>query len=212
MDFSKYRVVDLSAEVVPGVLSGERYVHGSGRRRFELRRFVYAPDGTFMNWVETETHVGTHVECPSHYLEGGKDVSSLPLVTFMGEAVVVDAKRKRAEPINPVDLESEGVREGDILLMFSGRSGEDRPFIGTETAKWLVETRVKMVGVDDSIAVEAKGSMATHEYLLGNDIPIIEGLCNLEELRRKRVLFIALPLRVRGLDSSWVRAVALEEL
>jgi len=212
MDLSKYRIVDLSSEIVPGVLSGERYIHGTSRRRFELRRFVYAPDGTFMNWVYTETHIGTHVECPSHYLENGKDVSSLPLSTFMGEAVVVNAKGRRAEPITPVDMESGGVAEGDIVLMFSGWSGEDKPFIGKETAKWLRERKVKMIGVDDSIGVEARGSMATHDYLLRSDIPIIEGLCHLEELKRKRVFFIALPLRVKGLDSSWVRAVALEEI
>ncbi|MGQ9514291.1 MAG: cyclase family protein [Thermoproteota archaeon] len=212
IDLSKYRIVDLSAEVVPGILRGERYLHGSTRRRFELRRFIYTPDSTFMNWVETETHVGTHVECPLHYLENGKDVSSLPLSTFMGEAVVVNMRHRCAEPIKPIDLESEDVEKGDILLMWSGLSGMERPFIAAETAKWLSEKRIKMIGVDDSISVEAVGSMATHDHLLRNDIPIIEGLCHLEDLRRKRVFFLALPLRVRGLDSSWVRAIALEEL
>ncbi|HIE28324.1 TPA: hypothetical protein EYP66_13675, partial [Candidatus Poribacteria bacterium] len=56
----RYRIVDLSAELHPGVLkvNGE-YVHGKESRRFEIRQFVYAPDKAFMHWVETETHVGT---------------------------------------------------------------------------------------------------------------------------------------------------------
>lgn len=187
-------------------------MHGSVRRRFEVSRFVYSADNTYMNWVETETHVGTHVECPSHYLENGNDVASLPLETFMGDAVAVNLKSKRAQPITPIDLGDAGVRKGDIVLMWSGWSGEERPFISVEAAEWLLKARVKMVGVDDSIGVEAPGSMATHDFLLRNDIPIIEGLVNLDGLRGNRFLFIALPLRVRGLDSSWVRAIALEGL
>jgi len=212
IDLSKYRIVDLTAEILPGIRSGERYMHGSVRRRFEVSRFVYSADNTYMNWVETETHVGTHVECPSHYLENGNDVASLPLETFMGDAVAVNLKSKRAQPITPIDLGDAGVRKGDIVLMWSGWSGEERPFISVEAAEWLLKARVKMVGVDDSIGVEAPGSMATHDFLLRNDIPIIEGLVNLDGLRGNRFLFIALPLRVRGLDSSWVRAIALEGL
>jgi arylformamidase len=210
LDLSQYHIVDLTAEIVPGIRKGEQYMHGSVRRRFEVNRFIYAADGTFMNWVETETHVGTHVECPSHYLENGKDVASLPLETFMGEAIVVNLRPKRAQSITPSDFEAVGVREGDIVLMWSGWGGGDRPFMGVEAAKWLLKARVKMIGVDDSIGVEAPGSMATHDLLLRNDIPIIEGLSNLDGLRDERFFFMALPLRVRGLDSSWVRAIALE--
>lgn len=104
LDLSRYRIVDLSVEIIPGIRRGEQYMHGSVRRRFEVNRFIYAADGTFMNWVETETHVGTHVECPLHYLENGKDVASLPLETFMGEAVAVNLRSKRAQPITPMDL------------------------------------------------------------------------------------------------------------
>jgi len=185
-------------------------MHGSVRRRFEVNRFIYAADGTFMNWVETETHVGTHVECPLHYLENGKDVASLPLETFMGEAVAVNLRTKRAQPITPMDLGDAGVRKGDIVLLWSGWNGGDRPVMSVEAAEWLLKTRVKMIGVDDSIGVEAPNSMATHDLLLRNDIPIIEGLSNLDGLKRDRFFFMALPLKVRGLDSSWVRAIALE--
>jgi kynurenine formamidase len=75
-----------------------------------------------------------------------------------------------------------------------------------------------MVGVDDSVQVEAPGNtsslelMATHDYLLSNNIPIIERLCNLDKLRKRRFLFIGLPVNIVGLDSFPIRAVALELL
>ena len=209
-----YRIIDLSEEIVPGILkvNGE-YVHGSHIRRFEIRQFIYAPDKTFMHWVETETHIGTHVEMPAHLLNGEKSSSEMPLESFMGEAVVLkfDFLKPvggKGQPIKPEHLKK--VRRGDIVLLWSPYSGDEMPYISPESAEWLAEKPVKMVGVQN-VSVEAPGgSMATHNSLLRNDIPIIEGLINLDKLRKERVFYIGLPLRVAGLDSSWIRAVALE--
>ncbi|MEM2111399.1 MAG: cyclase family protein, partial [Candidatus Bathyarchaeia archaeon] len=66
---------------------------------------------------------------------------------------------------------------------------------------------VQNIGVEESVV-----SMATHNNLLKNDIPIIENLVNLEKIQKERVFYIGLPLRVKGLDSSWIRAVILEPL
>lgn len=215
IDLKKYRIVDLSEELVPGTLNtnGE-YVHGSEVRRLEIREFIYKPDNTIMHWVETETHIGTHVEFPAHYVRGGKDGTSLPIETFMGEAVGIDlGYKKPGEPLTPEDLEKAGVKSGDIVLIWSPYKGDDRPAISPEAAKWMAEKKIKLLGVDNSIKVEASYElMATHENLLKNDIPIIERLANLNQLKKKRFFFIGLPLRIRNLDSSWIRAVALEEL
>ncbi len=53
--------------------------------------------------------------------------------------------------------------------------------------------------------------VTSHATLLGNDIPIVERLTNLEKVKAKRIFSIALPLFIEGLDSSPVRAVALEK-
>ena len=214
IDLKRYRVVDLSKEVRPGILKLDgSYVHGSEVRRLEARQFVYQPDKTFMHWVETETHLGTHVECPSHFIKNGKDVSALPITTFMGEAIGLNLKYKGpGEPLTPNDLEKAGVKAGDILIMWSPYKGEERPYISREAAEWIAKKGVKLVGVDDSIRVEQSLElMATHSLLLGNDVPIVEGLANLNQLKKTRFFFIGLPLRIKGLDASWIRAVALEE-
>jgi kynurenine formamidase len=52
--------------------------------------------------------------------------------------------------------------------------------------------------------------MKFHIAMLGNDIPMIEGLCYLDQLRERRFFVIALPYRVAGSDSWPVRAIALE--
>jgi arylformamidase len=211
IDLSKYRIVDLSEELRPGILrlDGE-YFHGDQLRRLQIREFRYAKDKTLMNFVETETHIGTHVEAPSHYIEDGRSVAELPLETFMGEAIVLGFNHKGGpKPIDPIDLQE--AMEEDIVLMWSTLPPQEQPYISPEAATFLQRRKIKMIGVQ-GVPPEAPGSMASHEAFLRNNIPMIEGLAHLEEVKRKRVFFIGLPLRWKGIDSSWIRAIALEEI
>jgi len=215
INLKKYRIIDLTAMIRPGILKVDgRYMHGKEIRRFELRQFIFELDKTFMHWIDAESHVGTHVEAPSHYLKDGKSVAELPLETFMGEALVLkfeDLKPidGRGQPIKPAHLEK--VKRGDIVLMWSPYEGVEAPYISPEASAWLAEKDIKMLGVQN-VGVEAPNSMATHDNLLRNNIPIIEGLVNLDKIRKERIFYIGLPLKVYGLDSSWIRAIALEEI
>ena len=211
-----FRVIDLSAEIRPGVLKvNSEYLHGKEARRFEIRQFIYAPDKAFMHWVETETHIGTHVELPAHLIEGAKSCADMQVEVFLGEAIVLkfgflNPKEGHGQPITPTHLRK--VKRGDIVLMWSPYKDNQAPYISPEAAKWLAERPVKMVGVQNLMVEAPGGSMATHNNLLRNDIPLIEGLVNLDKIEKERVFYIGLPLRVASLDSSWIRAVALEPL
>jgi len=213
-DLEKYRIIDLSSEIRPGILkvNGE-YLHGNQNRRFELRQFVYAPDKMLMHWVETETHIGTHVELPAHLTQQGKSSAEMPLESFFGEAIVLNFTHLKPEnsmglPILPSHLGK--VRKKDIVLMWSPYIGDEQPHISPAAAKYLAQKPIKMVGVQN-IKVEApSSSFATHENLLKNEISLIEGLVNLDKVKKERVFYIGLPLNVVGLDSSWIRAMALE--
>ena len=215
IDLSKFRIIDLSIELHPGILkvNGE-YIHGREARRFELRQFIYGLDKTFMHWVETETHIGTHVEMPAHYLEDGKSASEMPIETFIGEAVVLKfdflkPKNGKGLPIKAKHLSK--VRRGDIVLMYSPYKGDEAPYVSAEAARWLAEKPIKLLGVQNVGIDESCDSMAIHDNMLRNDIPIVENLVNLDKIKRDRVFYIGLPLRVYGMDSSWIRAIALEE-
>ncbi len=214
VDLDMYEIVDLSQEMKPGILkvNGE-YVHGSESRCLEIREFIFEPDKMLMNWVETESHIGTHVEGPSHHPDAGKCLSDLPIRTFIGKAILlrfddIPPSEDGSRPIEPNHLQE--VRAGDIVLMWSSREGEDAPYISPGAAEFLQERGVKMIGIQ-GVGLEAPGSMASHETFLLNDIPIIEGLKNLEKLDTERFLYIGLPIYLNGIDSSWIRAIALVE-
>lgn len=220
IDLKNHRVIDLSQELRPGILkvSGE-YLHMGGmppygNRRLELRQWIYQKDQHFMHWVETETHIGTHVEAPSHLnlegKEGGRSVSEFPAERWIGEAVVLNFSGKKplkstGQPITASDLE--GVKEGDIVLMWSPypEYGDEAPYISKGAAQHLIRKRIKQLGLMGVRLGEA------HNPLLKNDIPIIEGLVNLDKIGKDRVFYIGLPLRWYGLDACAIRAVALEE-
>jgi len=96
--------------------------------------------------------------------------------------------------------------------MWSPYKGREAPSISPDASKWLAEKPIKMLGVQNIRVESSNCSMATHDNLLRNGIPIVEGLVNLEKISKERVFYIGLPLRVSNLDSSWVRAIALEPL
>jgi len=218
IDLRKYRLIDLSEQLQPGIKKADgAYRHGNQTRRLEAEQWIYADDQTFMHWVDIETHVGTHVEGPSHYTKEGREIGEMALEKFMGEAVLVRlSDKKPRDPVTPDDLIRAGVKQNDIVLLSSPYKGEDRPCISPQASEWMSKTGIKMLGVDDSIVVDRgskgkAGEMTTHRFLLGNDIPIVERLAHLDELSKNRFLFIGFPLRITGIDSSWIRAVAVEE-
>jgi len=212
---SKYRIVDLSMRCSRG-----RQREG-WNRRLELKRSRIPYDNTIMHEINTVSHIGTHVEGPSHYLAELKDISQLPIEIFIGEAVLFSLTgMKPNQEVKSIDLAKNGrISGGDVaLLRVKDRfAQEERPYLSVDGAKWLVKKGAKLIGIDRTLRLEKPGAKApnnlpVHDVLLRNGIPIIEFLENLDKLRRKRFILIALPLRIVGLDASPVRAIAMERI
>ena len=205
-----YRLVDLSQEVYPGTLNTNNvYEWGNTLRRFEIRQFIAAIDNCTMSFVDAETHVGTHVESPAHLKPGLKSPAELPLEKFIGEAIVLKFKDEAIGPEHLAD-----VKENDIVLLYST---SDKCYITPEGGRYLQSKKIKILGVqnvwpDDPRAYEIGSGILpeTHIALLGNDIPMIENIINLETINASRVQFIGFPIRIHRIDSVWIRAVALE--
>ena len=70
IDLSKYRVTDLSYEMVPGERKNDgRYFHGSVffDRPIEVQVQEFIAYGARMHFIQGQTHTGTHVESPYKY-------------------------------------------------------------------------------------------------------------------------------------------------
>jgi len=197
----KYRLVDLSRTIIPG----------EEDRRLEIRRGVIAIDDTFMHEIDTMSHVGTHVEAPAHFYEDGKDVSEVPLETFVGRAVILDQPSTEITAQTLEAADGGRTQPGDILIL-RNRSAPQKAYINKDAAQWLVERKIVLLGFDSSVTTghDKAENRENHDILMGAGICLLEVLANLDRISQPEVFFVAAPLKIKGLDSSPVRAFAIE--
>ncbi len=212
IDWQRYRLIDLSYQVVPGA-SQDRY--------FDIERGLLA-DNAFMHHVRTHTHVGTHVEVDAHFFDGGRDVTAYELTDFMGRALLLDVPDVEAVPeVMPEYLDERLgplIGEGDIVICRNSDARSlsgaiAKPYLTPQAARWFVDHKVKMIGIDTHFGL-GRGvgkSRALHDVFMGAGGTVVEFLDNLDRIQKAEFYFMALPFRVRGIDSAWVRAVAIEE-
>lgn len=215
------RVVDLTKVLDPETES----------RRLSLKRFnTGGPIPDYHTDMNITSHLGTHVECPYHHFEDGADVASLPLTTFIGRAIYIDFEDKIEgySYITAEDLDkaTDGIlKEGDIVILDSAyklepftaktNTEEDkRLLIGTESAKWFKEKKVKCVGFGDGVSIENSNEDVKpfHDLLMEDNIVFLEVLKNLEHLKTKVFFMSYTPMPIKGLDSCSIRAYAIEGL
>jgi arylformamidase len=167
-------------------------------------------DGYEDHLISIGTHVGTHIDAPRHMVVGGKSLKDIPLENFTGRGIHIKNENKQfdLEAIKRVNIQ-----EGDIVLFETGMSQlyyqseyfKDYPNITEEVANYLVEKRVKMLGVD-TCSVDHDQFIA-HKILLSQEILILENLTNLSELEGQDFMIYAFPLNL-SLDGSPLRVVA----
>jgi kynurenine formamidase len=218
IDLNKYRVIDLSYELVPGErkLDG-RYLHGQTffDRPVEVQEFTAF--GARMHFIQGQTHTGTHVECPYKYSDSGPDFVDMPLTSFMGEAVACDFTGKTAgEAIGVEDFQACGVRTGDIVLAWcSSETTHELPYITSEAIDWLIDTQIKLLAIENmrySPPDTPPGQGDADCRLLLAGIPMVDAPLGLGQITQPRVFFIALPVKTRRITACTVRAIALEPI
>jgi len=181
--------------------------------------------------MEIHTHIGTHIEGPFHCLVDGMKLDELPVDRFLGNAAVIDLTWKKGvdREITKDDLMKAGghIERDDIVLL---KTGYDQSFSGTElqgeeymakslylsddAVEWLIEKGIKNMGIDfwsiEEYPIDPDVGEPKHVRLFEHDIPFIHSIVDLVKIDAERVFFIALPMFISGLDSSPVRAVAIE--
>lgn len=181
-------------------------------------------DGWNANTLKLYSHCGTHMDAPGHFLADGAGLDSVSLDKCIGPAHVVDVTPVRpAERITLGHLGQwqERIQTGDRVLVrtdWSHRHGtaeyrNQLPPIELELARWLVERGVVLIGVEPPSVADVnrvEELTAVHRVLLEAGMVIVEGLCNLDQLRSETVELTVLPLKVAGGDGAPARAVAIE--
>ncbi len=208
------RIIDLSLDVFPGAPT----FPGDPPCEFAMHTTV-ATTGYNLTRVCLGTHQGTHLDAPRHFFDGGRTVDNLDPRRWVGPAPLVDLSHKRSgDAIDLADLApfDPQLRPGARLLY---RVGWDRlfprpeyfgnyPGLTLEAAEWLATRPISLLGMDTP-GPHPSHWQTIHEVLLAAEIVIVEGLAHLDQLPPGDLFFVAAPLRLRGLDGSPVRALAI---
>jgi len=166
--------------------------------------------------VEFGVHAGTHIDSPFHLSSQGYTVDKIPLETLVGPATVLEISPEFSV-INSVALKSSGFRSGmDRVILKTGntRFWVDDPYsfhgeyigIDSEGADYLVDQKVKLVGIDYFSASPISDLVRPHEILLGAGVVILEN-AYLVDIHPGDYNLICLPLKLMGTDGAPVRAI-----
>lgn len=180
-------------------------------------------DGNVTSMYTLVTHVGTHIDAPMHFKKGGISVDQLPLSKLVGEALFINLEKENIGSIieeSHLKKFADEIKEGDIVIVNTGiyRKYGHRDFsykypsVSFGAAEWLIKKGIATYGTD-AVSVDPPHcpDKKAHHAFLQADIPIIESLANLNEIRQKRIKLYCLPLKIKDLEAAQCRVIAFEE-
>ncbi|MEN6443265.1 MAG: cyclase family protein [Methanoregula sp.] len=163
--------------------------------------------------LQMNSHSGTHIDAPVHYLKTGDTIDTLPLSHLVGRCRVLDVS-DAGNIIDARHLAGQIENDKRIILKttFSKETQflEDYPHITIDAARYLTKNHICCVGID-SFSIEAltcDGSV--HRELLSHGCIIIE-LLDLSDVDEGDYDLVALPLRLVGLDGAPARVVLIKQ-
>ncbi|MCK8060496.1 MULTISPECIES: cyclase family protein [unclassified Fusibacter] len=163
--------------------------------------------------ITLDVHTGTHLDAPLHMQADGTTIDTMALEQLITRCKVFDFTHLD-RGISKGDLDHHKIEKGDVVLFKTRNSFEDffnPEFIYLEEsgAKYLTGIGIKGVGTDGLGIERAQPGHPTHHTLFNSGVYVLEGLA-LKDVPVGEYELIALPLKLKGLDASPVRAVLIE--
>jgi len=202
--------IDVSVPIRSGI------VHWPGDPEVIIGRMLKMERGDNCNvsTISMSSHTGTHVDAPYHFIEKGDGIHDMAFTTMIGKARVIEIKDRHC--IKPEELKPNKIQKGERVIFKTKNSArcwnvdkfvEDFVYLSTESVKYLVNKRVRTIGVDYlSVGGYNKNIDEVHKLLLGAGIWIIEGL-DLSRVRQGDYDLICLPLNIINGDGAPARAI-----
>ncbi|MEZ0537524.1 cyclase family protein [Caldicellulosiruptoraceae bacterium PP1] len=187
--------------------------------QFHIQEISQIKKGNVANvsFIEMGSHSATHIDAPKHFIDNGKSIDNIDLNLLIGTAKVFEIKNKNK--ISKEDLLNFDINENDIILLKTDNNDKllnnefykDFVYIDNSAADYLVEKRIKAIGIDYlSIEYFYSKDYYVHKRLLSNNIIIIEGLL-LHNVKQGVYKIYALPLKISNCDGAPARVI-LEDI
>jgi len=190
-----------------------------GDPSIKLNKISSIQDGEMSNVTQLSAtvHVGTHIDAPDHFMDNGETVEDIPLELLVGPVQVIEIPS--AGFITEDDLEVADIPAGTTRILFKTSNSDiwasgitefkkDYIGLGPEAAKSLVESGIKVVGVDYLSVAPFSDPAPTHRILLEKKILIIEGL-DLSQVDPGEYTLLCLPLKIKNADGAPARVLLM---
>jgi kynurenine formamidase len=222
--------------------------HAAGAAEFEQgfgvpARLMRNGEGPAGERMTIGTHAATHVDAPWHYnsvIQGApsQTIDELPLETFFGPGVVVDAHQKadgdavtEQEMKDGIAAAGHDLKPGDIVLVRTGRDAfyhEPNYMlrgcgVSPEATLWLYDQGVRVMGIDAwgwDAPLDKQAALALERdepgifwaaHQIDRAYSQIERLTNLDALPPTGFTVACFPLKIKGASAGLTRAVAILE-
>jgi kynurenine formamidase len=175
--------------------------------------------------IELCAHCGTHVESSGHVVRDGATIDTVPLGSFAGFPTIVDLRDIPERSEVPRDVVQDRLPEDhipprEVVLLMTGyddrRWGkadfwERSPWLSPAAAEYIASTGPSLVGLDFQTERPGTRDFAVHRALIARGAVLCEYLFNLERIDVE-TLFLAIPLRIAGVEAAATRAVGIKGL
>ena len=162
------------------------------------------------------SHLGTHIDAPSHMIEDGKSLDQLPAEHFCGNAFIIKTPINRNIDFELLKRFETEISESDFVLFQTGWSQYWNtpeyfgkfPVLTKDAVEFLLQFNLKGIGFDNISADPIDSSdFPNHYSILGKNLIIIENLVFPDGFTESNGEFSCFPLPYENADGSPVRAV-----
>jgi kynurenine formamidase len=172
----------------------------------------------FVTNININTHLGTHLDCPSHLGDKKVFASDINLENCIGRAIVLDTRNHISNNQIQRSILTEKHFDYEFILFYTGHDtfwGNEEyfynaPYLSNELVVDIEKSKVKGIGIDCANVDEINNlNFTNHHLLLSSGKIIVENLTNMKNLIGKEFTFMALPLKIKYGDGSPIRAIAI---
>jgi arylformamidase len=168
-------------------------------------------DGWNLFRMEMSNHTGTHLDSPLHKFKKGKNLNDFKMEDFISDCIVIEIKSKVSVTVK--EIENKKIFKGQAVLFKTNNSKLQRKkisekfiYIEQETAEFLKDKEVKLVGLD-YLSVDAFDSVSfpVHDILLKNNILILEDV-DLRKIKPGKFKLYCFPIKLHKSNGAPCRA------
>ncbi len=177
--------------------------------------------------IEMNEGIGTHMDAPAHFFEGGKTIDDLDINELFAPCVVIDISHKAhesyslsLEDFHAFEEKYGKIQEGSFVLVYTGwdqfwedpekyRNDLKFPSVSDDVAERLLERNISGLGIDTLSPDRPEDGYPVHQLILGAGKVLIENIAQASLLPVKGAYLLALPLRIQGGTESPLRLVGM---